>query len=362
MKVYLELLKKIKDEGHDHPDRTGVGRRSIFCTQSRFDISDGTLPVVTTRKIYTDAIIKELLFFIKGDINVTTLKEQQVNIWNQWAVSAEAIEKFVLQNVDDPGAHQHLINMLKEKHENSIGMMYGAMWRNAPQSNAHSLWPTVPLEDIPSDKLENYTKEYEEIKFLSREPIDFTLETFCTQKYYESVDQLNDLIRGLKKRPYSARHIVSAWIPSHLPFEDLAPEMNVLLDRGCLAPCHAFFQCFVSPPKEEGGKKRLSLMMLQRSVDFPVGSAFNIGQYALLLAMLAHVTDMEAYEFIWNTGDTHIYLNQLPMIDEQLSREPLPLPKLWLNPEVKDIFKFTFDDIKILDYVSHPPIKYPVAK
>ncbi len=101
--------------------------------------------------------------------------------------------------------------------------------------------------------------------------------------------------------------------------------------------------------------------VIAASTDYPVGANYNIAQYSLLLAMLAHVSDMEPFEFIHSNGDCHIYLDQLPFIEEQLSREPLPLPKLWLNPEVKDLFKFTSGDIKILDYVSHPAIKYPVA-
>lgn len=363
MKTFIDLLKKVKEEGHDHEDRTGKGRRSIFCTQTRYDISDGTLPIVTTRKIYTDAIIKEMLFFIRGDYNVETLRKEKVKIWDQWAVSEESIVNFIDKHVyEEDHIKAQFVSSLKNTHLNSIGMMYGAMWRNAPQSESHSLWPKVSLEEIPSDKLDSYTKEFDEMKFLSREPLTFTFEEYCSKRYYESVDQLNELIRNLKKRPYSARHVVSAWIPSHIPFEDISPEENVLLGKGCLAPCHAVFQCFVTPPKEEGGKQRLSLMMYQRSVDLPVGSPFNIGEYSLLLALLAHVTDMEPYEFIWNPGDTHIYLDQLPLIDAQLEREPLPLPKLWINPEVKDIFKFTFDDIKILDYQSHPSIVYPVAK
>lgn len=101
--------------------------------------------------------------------------------------------------------------------------------------------------------------------------------------------------------------------------------------------------------------------LILASVDTPIGLVMNIAQYALLTHLLAHVTDMESYEFIWDGGDTHIYLNQLDLIDEQLSREPQPLPKLWLNPGVKDLFQFTSDDIKILDYNPLPKIKYPIS-
>lgn len=361
MKPFLDLMSDIYTRGKHVIDRTGVGRHRIFGTQTRFDMSKGELPVVTTRKIYTGAIPKELLFFIGGHTDNKVLTDQGVNIWNNWAVTDADIEAFADKYSEGNEDNKKvLLQYGKETFLNSIGEMYGYMWRNAPREDVHRLWPLVPMEDLPSDKVAIWTKAYEEYKDTSISEI-CTFEQFCTTSYYTSVDQLNELVVNLKKRPFSSRLIVSAWIPSAVPFEHLKPQENVLLGRGCLAPCHAMFQCFVTPSDVEGGKHKLSLLMYQRSVDTPVGAAYNIAQYSMLLAMLAHVSDMDADEFIWTTGDTHIYADQMPLVQEQLSREPLPLPKLWLNPEVKDLFKFTLDDIRIEGYQHHPHIPYPVA-
>lgn len=361
MKQYIENFRKIYEHGTDRTDRTGVGRRSIFGVDMRFDLNDG-FPLVTTRFIPSRVVVQETLFFIAGMTNVQYLIDNKANIWKPWAVKESDIDAFVQKHGKDDQALKDILKTdLMERHLNSIGPMYGAMWRNAPQDKVHTLWPVVDLSDIPSDKLRVYKREYDELKFLHGDQMDMTFEHFAQQSYRHTVDQLNDLVINLKKRPFSSRHVVTAWVPAFIPFEELSPQENVLLERGALAPCHMSFQCFVSPPKVEGGKLRLSLKMEQRSLDYPVGGNFNIAQYSLLLAMLAHVTDMEAYEFIWSTGDTHIYLDQLPLVEEQLSREPLALPTLWLNPEVKSLFDFKAQDIEIRNYVHHPHIAYPVA-
>ena len=361
MKSYLELLSKIKNEGTFSVDRTGIGRHRIFGTQTRYDLSDGTLPVVTTRKIYTDAIIKELLWFIKGSFNNKELTETGVKIWNHWVVGQEHIDTFAKKYAGD---NQDLEKTLKDywsnSHLDSIGEMYGAMWRNAPRKEIMTLWPDIPMEDFPSDKIPKWTAEYEEIKSTSKDEV-VSFETYCKYQYYQTVDQLNELVLNLKKRPYSSRLLVTAWVPSHVPFEQLTPQENVLLGRGSLAACHAIFQCFATPPEKEGDKPTLSLMMTQRSVDMPVGACYNIAQYSLLLALLAHCTDMTPGEFIWSTGDTHIYSDQMDLVDTQLCREPFAPPKLWINPDKKDLFSMTFEDIKILDYQHHSHIPYPVA-
>lgn len=362
MKQYLDTLKSIYENGTDRIDRTGTGRRAVFGQQMRFDVSDGTLPVVTTRKIFTRGMIEETLWFLTGSLSVKELQEKGVKIWDLWEVKEEDIEKYVAKHASDD---VELADQVREFYKNligSVGPMYGAMWRNAPQNMVHIHWPKINLEDIPKEKLQRYTEEFEEHKFLSGNPETIgDFETYASNRYYETVDQINNLVINLRDRPFSSRHVVVAWVPTVIPFETVSPQENVLLGKGALSACHAMFQCFVHEPKEEGGKKRLSLMMTQRSADFPIGIPYNIAQYSLLLHMLAHVSNMEPYEFIHSIGDTHIYLNQLEFVPEQLSREPLPLPKIWLNPEVKSIFDFTIDDIKILDYQSHPAINYPVS-
>jgi len=157
-----------------------------------------------------------------------------------------------------------------------------------------------------------------------------------------SVDQVATLIRGLQDDPYGRRHILTAWNPGEL-------------DQMALPPCHMMAQFYVS----KDGK--LSCQMYQRSVDLPLGAPFNIASYSILTHMIAQVCELAVGEFIHVMGDAHIYLNQIDGVNEQLTRDPLPLPKLWLNPEVKDITKFTMDDIKLIDYISHPTINFPFA-
>ncbi|MBR4421604.1 MAG: thymidylate synthase [Erysipelotrichaceae bacterium] len=157
------------------------------------------------------------------------------------------------------------------------------------------------------------------------------------------VDQISQLIENLKKDPFSRRHLVVAYNPAQV--EDMA-----------LPPCHAFFQFYVS-----ADRKKLSCQLYQRSADVFLGVPFNIASYSLLLAMVAQVCGYEPYEFVHTFGDTHIYLDHIDQVKEQLTREPRTLPKLWLNPEVKDIFAFTMDDIKVLDYDPWPAIKGKVS-
>lgn len=264
MKQHLELLKNIRDNGKYVMDRTGVGRHRIFGTQTRYPMNDGTLPVVTTRKIFTGAIIKELLWFIEGSFNAGELREKGVKIWDKWTVTEEDIQGFAEKYCGgDDHVKEQIVTYGREKFLDTIGPMYGAMWRNAPREEISTIWPKVPLADLPSDKLKKWEAEYAEIKAAAKdEIIDF--ETFCSYNYYTTVDQLNELIINLKARPYSSRLIVSAWVPSLIPFETLKPRENVLLGRGALAPCHAMFQCFVTPSTEPGGKDTLDLLMFQR--------------------------------------------------------------------------------------------------
>ncbi|MDH5218238.1 MAG: thymidylate synthase [Gammaproteobacteria bacterium] len=168
------------------------------------------------------------------------------------------------------------------------------------------------------------------------------------------IDQISQVVEQLKNNPNSRRIIVSAWNVSSLPDETISPQDNVAQDRMALAPCHAFFQFYVAEGK-------LSCQLYQRSADLFLGVPFNIASYALLMHMLAQVCDLEVGEFIHTLGDAHIYSNHLEQVHEQLSRTPHSLPRLKLNPAVKNIFDFTFDDIELTDYVSDTAIKAPIA-
>lgn len=156
-----------------------------------------------------------------------------------------------------------------------------------------------------------------------------------------SIDQISNLIAMIKKNPDSRRLIVSAWNPA-------------LVDQMALPPCHALFQFYVADGK-------LSCQLYQRSADIFLGVPFNIASYALLTLMVAQVCDLQPGEFIWSGGDCHLYANHLEQTDLQLSREPLPLPQMKLNPDVKDLFAFRFEDFELVGYQSHPHIKAPVA-
>lgn len=274
-KAYLDLLRKVMDEGSDRLDRTGVGTRAIFGAQMRFNMADG-FPALTTKKLAWKAVKSELLWFLEGSNDDNRLKELNASEKTIWTANADA-------DYWKP----------KAKFPGDLGRIYGVQWRKWQRPDG------------------------------------------------TTVDQIANVIEGIKKDPSSRRLIVSAWNPGEL-------------DQMALPPCHVFFQFFVDGDK-------LSLQMYQRSCDMFLGVPFNIASYSLLLHMVAQVTNLKAHEFVHVLGDTHIYKNHFDAVKEQLARDPLPPPTLWLNPEVKDIDGFTMEDIKLEGYESHPPIKAPMA-
>lgn len=170
----------------------------------------------------------------------------------------------------------------------------------------------------------------------------------------DTVDQISDLITEIKKNPDSRRLVISAWNPTVLPDASVSPKENAANGRQALPPCHCLFQFYVL-------NGRLSCQLYQRSADIFLGVPFNIASYALLTMMIAQVCELELGDFIHTFGDAHLYSNHLEQVDEQLSREPLPLPIMRLNPGVTDLFKFKFEDFTLENYQFHPHIKAPVA-
>ena len=170
----------------------------------------------------------------------------------------------------------------------------------------------------------------------------------------DEIDQISEIIETIKTNPDSRRMLVSAWNPSVLPDTGKTFSDNVANGKAALPPCHAFFQFYVANGK-------LSCQLYQRSADIFLGVPFNIASYALFTMMMAQACGLEAGDFIHTFGDAHIYSNHQEQIDLQLSRDPKPLPKMVLNPEVKNIFDFTFDDFTLTDYEHHPHIKGAVA-
>ncbi len=260
MQQYLDLLRDVLENGVDKMDRTGVGTRSVFGRQMRFDLNQG-FPLMTTKKMHLKSIIYELLWFLKGDTNVKYLQDNGVRIWNEWA--------------DENG---------------DLGPVYGSQWRN---------WNG------------------------------------------EGIDQIAEVIEKLKKTPNDRRLIVSAWNVGKIA------QMH-------LPPCHMMFQFYVA-------NNKLSCMLYQRSCDMFLGVPFNIASYALLTMMIAQVCGYELGEFIHTLGDTHIYHNHFEQVREQLSRQPLPLPKMKINPLIKDINDFKYEDFELQGYQSYEAIKGKVA-
>lgn len=170
----------------------------------------------------------------------------------------------------------------------------------------------------------------------------------------EVVDQIKQLIHDIKTNPDSRRLLVSAWNPALLPDTQYSPDQNAAMGKQALPPCHTLFQFYVADGK-------LSCQLYQRSGDVFLGVPFNIASYALLTLMVAQVCDLEPGDFVHTFGDAHLYSNHMDQVKEQLSREPLPLPQMKINPAIKDIFEFTYEDFEVVGYESHPHIKAPVA-
>jgi thymidylate synthase len=263
MRQYLELMDHILTHGAEKNDRTGVGTRSVFGYQMRFDLSEG-FPAVTTKRLHLKSIIHELLWFLRGETNVRSLQEAGVSIWDEWADA-----------------------------DGELGPVYGKQWR---------AWRAVDGSTI---------------------------------------DQIQMVVDEINRNPDSRRLIVSAWNVGEL-------------DQMALAPCHAFFQFYVA----DG---RLSCQLYQRSADVFLGVPFNIASYALLTLMMAQVTGHLPGEFIHTLGDAHLYANHFEQAQLQLTRAPLPLPQMHINPQVQSIFDYCYEDFELRNYQSHPHIPAPVA-
>ena len=302
MNQYLNALKQVLEQGEQRDDRTGVGTISLFGMQQRYDLSK-SFPAVTTKKLAWRACVGELLWMIEGSGNERRLAEithgstdGNVTIWTPNALSSYWAPK--------------------AKFKGDLGRVYGVQWRK---------WRT---------------------------PIEHKQETFKNDSgswfnrggslHIKEVDQLTNLINGIKQDPHGRRHIISAWNPGEL-------------DQMALPPCHVLAQFYVSKDN------KLSCQMYQRSCDLFLGVPFNIASYSLLTALVAQVCNLDVGEFVHVLGDAHIYLNHIEQVKEQLAREPLPAPQLLLNKDITDITKFTMADINLEGYTSHDAIKAEMA-
>jgi len=306
---YLNLVKDVLAHGVKKTDRTGVGTISVFGRQMTFDLSDGTIPLLTTKKMHWPSIIHELLWYISGSGNVKYLQENGVRIWNEWA--------------DENG---------------DLGPVYGVQWRNWNGDGIDQLAQLVDgiIHNPDSRRLMVTAWNPSQLKDMALPPCHFEF-----QCWTEPVE--------LKDRVYEASktfYMEDAMELSPSELEATMDEINI-------------------------PRTRLSMMLNMRSNDVGLGNPFNIAQYSILLRMLCEVTGCLPGKFIWTGGDTHIYthnnpdldpeLNHVPKLQEQLTRPPFPSPKLSFARKITSIDDFKFEDFVLCDYQCHPGIKMKVA-
>ncbi len=297
---YLELLKDILKNGKYKDDRTKTGTKSLFGRQLRYDLSKD-FPLLTTKKVFLKGIIYELLWFLRGESNIKYLIDNGVHIWDEWPYKYYKTKNLKLKNKKILTQEEY-VQKIKEdkkfaKKWADLGPVYGVQWRH---------WKKQGRGEV---------------------------------------DQIKQVIEDIKKTPFSRRLIVTAWNPG---------EIDDIVEREGLPPCHTLFQFYVNDGK-------LSVQLYQRSADSFLGVPFNIASYALLLMMMAQVTGLKPGEFVHTFGDVHIYSNHIKQVKEQLKRKPKKLPTIKINPKVKDINKFKFEDFILENYNPEPAIKAPVA-
>ena len=300
MKTYHDLLRHILEHGTQKGDRTGTGTLSVFGYQSRYDLREG-FPLLTTKRVHWKSVAHELLWFIRGDTNIRYLVHNGVRIWNEWPFQhyleqsgraadlpkhspawKAALKDFVAQIAADEDFARRW---------GELGPVYGKQWRD-----------------------------------------------------FNGVDQLREVIQGIKHNPDSRRHIVTAWNPEEIP----------AMVRAGLPPCHTLFQFYVA----DG---RLSCQLYQRSADVFLGVPFNIASYALLTQLVARECDLDMGDFVHTLGDAHLYSNHLEQAREQLTRAPRPLPAVRIAEGAPGIFALTYADIELLHYDPWPAIRAPIA-
>lgn len=563
MEQYHSLVNRVIATGVDREDRTGVGTRSLFGEQLRFNNVGEEFPLLTTKKVYLNGVITELLWFLSGNTNDQYLRSNKTRIWKDWAIDevldsssnyfkeairvgdlgpiysaqwrrwpttssrsivterrygpiggsvklpyyayvdsllpqVDTLDKAYFENYDSPfnvigitSEGKFRIQFIKTRSvttidkellisETKVEDKYEpiicdvACIGNVDDTNneVYALWISIIYRCYKSDsaafvhyggkgfyvsprwlcyenfqedisKIPNYEKwaiesynytldvnyyqsycyDVSTVVFLPRSIViktdsiteiispsgsskictdttevyrflNTSLEASTSYKHgrpYSNgwdfrtpelpdnniirkelyIDQMSVLLKNLKERPFSRRHVVTAWNPEDLPDESISPQDNVRQGRMAIAPCHCLFQFYVEYMYKDGVKVtdssgkpilRLSLQLYQRSADLIVGTPFNIPSYSLLLMMVAQCVDMVPGDFIYTLGDAHIYLNHIDTWNTiQSTRTHYKAPKVLLNPEVKDLFSFKSSDIRIESYASHESIKYNIA-
>lgn len=304
---YLNLLKDILENGTGKKSHTtGLGLRSVFGRQIRFDLSKG-FPLLTTKRVFVRGVIHELLWFVSGKCgNIKYLVDNDIHIWDDWPYKnyQEAMEKGKAPKL----SLEEFIQKIKKndnfaKKWGKTGPIYGVQWRKWKCSDGRE------------------------------------------------VDQLAWMIEKISRKPHKKHFVISAWNPE-FTYEMAASKETMM----SIVPCHTLFHVNVNV--DQG---TLSLQLYQRSADVFLGVPFNIASYALLTMMLAQVTGYKPGDFVHTFGDVHIYENHIKQVKEQLKRKPRPFPKMKLNPKIKNIDDFKYSDFTLEGYDPHPPIKAPIA-
>ena len=298
---YLDLMRQIWEHGDERVDRTGVGTRSVFGTQIRFDLAGGAMPLVTTKRVYWKTAAREFLWFLTGETNIRPLVLQGVKIWNEWPHAnyvkttgdAISVEAFAERIAADAGFAAQW---------GDLGPVYGKQWVD---------WPVY----IPAGE--------------------------GLFKQGQGINQVAQVVESLRNNPGSRRHIVEGW--------------NVAeLDQMSLPPCHKTYQFHV-------GNGRLNCALYQRSCDVALGLPFNLFGAALFTRMLAQQCDLEPGELVWMGGDTHLYLNHGELVEAQLARTPVGNPTMTIARRPDSIFGYEIEDFVVADYSPQAHISAPVA-
>lgn len=309
---YLEFVKYTLENGAVKPDRTNTGTISTNSYQMRFDLSDWSIPLLTTKKMFSRGIIEELRWFFRGETNIQSLLDLDVHIWDQWA--------------DENG---------------NLGPLYGEMWR---------AWPDIQIA----------TSNYQLQEFYDR---GYVMELHGGGEFYvmkKNIDQLAEAIELLKTTPDSRRIVINAWNPGLLPIDLDVPKNNPALGVQALPPCHCMFQFTVLNGK-------LNCDLRQRSADIGLGVPFNIAQYSIMTLLIAKMVGLEPGEFVWNGVDCHIYSNHVDQLKLQLTRLDLEVPDsptVRISDRVRDILpeQVELGDIEIVGYATpYPKLEMGVA-
>lgn len=300
---YLDLMRRIWEQGDERVDRTGIGTRSIFGTQLRFDLAGGAMPLLSTKRVYWKTATREFLWFLTGNTNIRDLCAQGVEIWTDWP-----LDRYRKETGEDISRADFSRRIVEDAdfaaRWGDLGPVYGKQWVD---------WPVY-------------------------EPAGEGL----FRQRAAGVNQVADLVISLRTNPGSRRHIVEGW--------------NVAeLDRMALPPCHKTYQFHVS------AGNRLSCVMYQRSCDVALGLPFNLWGAALFTRMLAQQCDMEPGELVWMGGDTHLYLNHAELVEAQLARVPSGNPVLAIRRRPESIFGYAIEDFEVTGYAPQAHISAPVA-